>query len=74
MPYVRWVMDGLHRIFVNTVCDDGSDIANLMSCFTKKMLNNPKFLVFSARMRELKEGGLLFMGQEYAFTAYSVRT
>lgn len=57
------VVDGLHRIFVNTVCDDGSDIANLMSCFTKKMVNNPKFPVFSARMRELKEeeGGISHM-------------
>ncbi len=30
------VDDGLHEIFVNTTIDDGSDIADLMSCFTKK--------------------------------------
>lgn len=30
--------DELHRIFVDTVCDDGTDIADLMSCFTKKKL------------------------------------
>ena len=28
--------DGLHEIFVNMVIDDGTDIAELMSCFTKK--------------------------------------
>lgn len=49
------VDDGLHRIFVNTVCDDGTDIADLMSCFTKKMVENSKFPVFTKRMRELKE-------------------
>ena len=48
------VEDGLHRIFVNTVCDDGTDIAALMSCFTKEMVDNPKFPVFSRRMAELK--------------------
>ena len=28
--------DGLHEIFVNTAVDDGTEIAELMSCFTKK--------------------------------------
>lgn len=55
--------DGLHRIFVNTACDDGTDIADLMSCFTKKMVNHPKFPVFTSRMHELKEeeGGISHM-------------
>lgn len=47
--------DGLHRIFVNTEHNDGTDIAELMSCFTKKTVENPKFPVFTKRMRELKE-------------------
>lgn len=57
------VDDGLHRIFVNTVCDDGTDIAELMSCFTKTMVSNPKFPEFTRRMHELKEeiGGLTAM-------------
>lgn len=57
------VDDGLHRIFANTACDDGSDIADLMSCFTKKQVNNPKFPVFTSRMNKLKneEGGLDIM-------------
>ena len=54
------VDDGLHRIFVNTIYNDGSDIADLMSCFTQKQVNNPKFPVLTRRMNELKneEGGL----------------
>lgn len=57
------VDDGLHRIFVNTVYNDGSDIADLMSCFTQKQVNNPKFPVLTRRMNELKneEGGLNIM-------------
>ncbi len=55
--------DGLQEIFVNTVNDDGSDIADLMSCFTRKQVNNPKFPVFSASVDELKqsEGGVTVM-------------
>ncbi len=51
--------DGLHRIFVNTEIDDGSDIAELMSCFEMEMVDNPKFPEFSRRMKEIKttEGG-----------------
>lgn len=54
------VDDGLHEIFVNTVVDDGTDIADLMSCFTKKKVNNPKFPLFSSEVQRLKEteGGL----------------
>lgn len=53
------VDDGLHEIFVNTTIDDGSTIADLMNCFTKKEVNNPKFPKFSKRVKELKttEGG-----------------
>ena len=53
------VDDGLHEIFVNTTIDDGSIIADLMNCFTKKEVNNPKFPKFSKRVKELKttEGG-----------------
>ena len=52
--------DGTHIICVNTVNDDGSDIADLMSCFTKKKVNNPKFPEFSRRVKEIKdtEGGV----------------
>ena len=49
------VDDGLHRIFVNTAVDDDSDIADLMSCFTKKSFINPKFPVFSEAVKDLKE-------------------
>lgn len=54
------VEDGLHEIFVNTTIDDGSDIAELMSCFTKKEVNNPKFPNLTRKVIELKhtEGGL----------------
>lgn len=57
------VDDGLHEIFVNTVIDDHSDIAELMSCFMKKEVNNPKFPALSAEVRRLKEteGGVKSM-------------
>ena len=57
------VDDGLHRIFVNTVYNDGSKIADLMACFTKKEVNDPEFPEFTRRMHELKneEGGLDIM-------------
>ncbi len=53
------VDDGLHEIFVNTTIDDGSDISDLMSCFTKKEVKNPKFPNLSAEVTRLKttEGG-----------------
>ncbi len=52
--------DGLTEIFVNTAVDDGTDIADLMSCFVKKEVNNPKFPKFSSEVKKLKEteGGL----------------
>lgn len=49
------VDDGLHEIFVNTVIDDGSDIAELMSCFIKKEFKNAKFPKFSEEVKRLKE-------------------
>ena len=52
--------DGLHEIFVNTVIDDGTDIAELMSCFTKKEVKNSKFPALSGEIKRLKEteGGM----------------
>ena len=57
------VNDGVQEIYVNTVVDDASDIADLMSCFTKKMVDNPKFPEFSAEVKRIKEteGGTLSM-------------
>lgn len=53
------VDDGLHEIFVNTVIDDGSDIADLMACFMKKEVKNKKFPKLSSEVTRLKttEGG-----------------
>ncbi len=47
--------DGLHEIFVNTVINDGTDIADLMACFTKKEVKNPKFPALSSEVKRLKE-------------------
>ncbi len=49
------VDDGLHEIFVNTSIDDGTDIAELMSCFIKKEVKNPKFPKLSSEVTRLKE-------------------
>ncbi len=49
------VDDGLHEIYVNTVIDDGTDIADLMACFMKKEVKNPKFPKLSAEVSRLKE-------------------
>ena len=50
----------MHEIFVNTTIDDGTDIADLMACFTKKEVKNPKFPKLSGEVQRLKEteGGL----------------
>lgn len=40
---------------MNTVVDDGTDIAELMSCFTKKEVKNDKFPALSSEVRRLKE-------------------
>lgn len=57
------VDDGLHEVFVNTTIDDGSDIADLMSCFIKKEVKNSKFPKLSREVAVLKstEGGLSAM-------------
>ena len=55
--------DGLHEIYVNTVIKDGSDISDLMTCFTMSEVNNPKFPRLSAEVTKLKttEGGISTM-------------
>ena len=40
--------------FIQMLCD-GTDIAELMSCFTKKEIKNAKFPVLSSEVRRLKE-------------------
>ncbi|OON84653.1 hypothetical protein BXO88_16180, partial [Oribacterium sp. C9] len=54
------VEDGTGYVYVNTAVDDGTDISSLMSCFTKKEFNNPKFPRLSKEVKYLKttEGGL----------------
>ena len=54
------VDDGFHEIFVNTAVDDGTDIAELMSCFIRKEVKNTKFPYLSNEMEKIKttEGGL----------------
>ena len=61
------VQDGLHEIFVNTAVDDGTDIAELMSCFVKKEIKNSKFPCLSSEMERIKttEGGLSVMCKEW---------
>lgn len=49
------VDDGLHEIFVNTVIDDGTEISDLMACFMKKEVKDPKFPKLSAEVTRLKE-------------------
>lgn len=53
------VDDGLHEIFVNTTVDDGTAIADLMNCFTKKEFKDEKFPKLCQKVKELKstEGG-----------------
>ena len=47
--------DGEHTICVNTVVDDGTDIAELMSCFTKKLVTSGRFPILSNEVHMLKE-------------------
>lgn len=49
------VDDGLERIFVNTEVKDGTTISEYMECFLRKEVNNPKFPVFTDRMKILKQ-------------------
>lgn len=39
----EFIDDGLREIFVNTVIDDGTDIAELMSVFQKRKLKTVNF-------------------------------
>jgi predicted transposase/invertase (TIGR01784 family) len=59
----KLVDNGLHIVCVNTKVDDGTDIAELMKCFTQEEVNNSKFPAFSNRMNFLKhsEGGAKIM-------------
>lgn len=52
--------DGQYEIFVNTEIKDGTDISELMDCFTQTEIDNAKFPTVSKRMKELKttEGGV----------------
>lgn len=55
--------DGLHEIYVDTAVDDGTDVADLMSCFTKKEVKSEKFPALSNEVKRLKEteGGVQVM-------------
>ncbi|MCH5267404.1 MAG: PD-(D/E)XK nuclease family transposase [Lachnospiraceae bacterium] len=57
------VDNGLYTVCVNTKINDGSDIAELMQCFTQTEVDNKKFPVFSNRMYYLKhsKGGSKIM-------------
>ena len=59
------VDDGLREIFVNTAINDGTDIAELMSCFKMKKVESKRFPVLSGEATRLKEteGGLTSMCQ-----------
>ena len=49
------IHNGLEVIFVKTEIFDGTEIAELMQCFRQKMVDNPKFPVFSGEVQHLKE-------------------
>lgn len=53
------VDDGLKEIYVNTKIDDGTDMGELLQMFNRAEVDNPKFPVFTERMKYLKhsEGG-----------------
>ena len=57
------VDDGLKRIFVNTAINDGTKVAELMSCFMQTDINNAKFPELSKEVTRLKteRGGLKAM-------------
>ena len=58
------VDDGLHEIFVNTAVKDGTDISELMTCFTQSSIDNPKFPKLSnevSRLKLMAEGGAPIM-------------
>lgn len=49
------VDNGLHEIYVNTTVNDGTEIAELMQCFTQKKVTNSKFKNFQKRVNYFKE-------------------
>ena len=55
--------DGLLEVFVNMKVDDKTRIAELMKCFNKTEIDNPKFPKLSRRAKFLKEseGGMMIM-------------
>jgi hypothetical protein len=48
------INDGVHEIFVNTSIDDGSEIADLMSCFMKEEIQDDRFPELSNEVYRLK--------------------
>ena len=47
--------DGLDEMYVNTVIDDGTEIAALMGCFHQEMVTDPRFPEIGKRVHYLKE-------------------
>ena len=50
----RAVLDGLREIYVNTKHNDGSEIAELMQCFLKPVVTNPKFPTLAKELQAEK--------------------
>ena len=48
------VLDGLREIYVNTKHNDGSEIAELMQCFLKPVVTNPKFPTLAKELQAEK--------------------
>lgn len=46
--------DGLHEIFINTECDDGSKIARLMKLFKQTEVDDSEFPNYTRRFNEVK--------------------
>ena len=49
------IKDGLDEMYVNTVIDDGTEIAALMGCFHQEMVTDPRFPEIGKRVHYLKE-------------------
>ena len=46
----QFVENGLTEVYINTVINDGSTIAELMECFMQEQANNEKFPLLSSRV------------------------
>ena len=46
--------DGLHEVYVNTSCNDGSKVARLMAHFKETEVSDPEFPELSRKMNALK--------------------